>query len=219
MRPVNLLPSDAVAGATRRRPSAPVVVAAVAPVVAAAAVVGAWSTERSHVTARGAELAAVQAQVDVLQAAAGGSGSQLAALEASRRAALDDALAKRLPWDATLDAIARVVPKGIALTELGLKSPTPAGVAAPAAATTTATTSTSTTTTTTAAAPAAAPVVQGLTMSGTAPSHTVIAHLLARLALVRGVSDVTLQMTQGADSTSGTSVEFQLAATIAGSAS
>lgn len=217
MRPVNLLPSDAVAGATRRRPSAPVVVAAVAPVVAAAAVVGAWSTERSHVTARGAELAAVQAQVDVLQAAAGGSGSQLAALEASRRAALDDALAKRLPWDATLDAIARVVPKGIALTELGLKSPTPAGVAAPAAATTTATTST--TTTTAAAAPAAAPVVQGLTMSGTAPSHTVIAHLLARLALVRGVSDVTLQMTQGADSTSGTSVEFQLAATIAGSAS
>lgn len=217
MRPVNLLPSDAVAGATRRRPSAPVVVAAVAPVVAAAAVVGAWSTERSHVTARGAELAAVQAQVDALQAAAGGSGSQLAALEASRRAALDDALAKRLPWDATLDAIARVVPKGIALTELGLKSPTPAGVAAPAAATTTATTST--TTTTAAAAPAAAPVVQGLTMSGTAPSHTVIAHLLARLALVRGVSDVTLQMTQGADSTSGTSVEFQLAATIAGSAS
>lgn len=213
MRPVNLLPSDAAAGTARRRPSAPVVAAVVAPVVAAAAVAGAWSTQRSHVSERSAELAAVQAQVDALEASSGGTGSQLAALEASRRAALDNALRKRLSWDTTLDSIARVLPKGVALTELGLQSPTPAGVAAPAAATT------ATTATTTAAAPAAAPVAQGLTMSGTAPSHALVAQLLARLALVRGVSDVTLQSTQRAESPDGSNVQFQLAATLAGSAS
>jgi Tfp pilus assembly protein PilN len=216
MRPVNLLPSDASPGRTRRLPGAPVLAAAAAPVVAVAAIGGAWSTQRSHVSARSSELAAVQAQVEALQAASGGSGSQLAALEASRRAALDDALARRQPWDATLDAIARVLPKGVALTELGLQSPTPAGVAAPAPTTTAPTT---TGTTTTAAAPSPAPAAQGLTMSGTAPSNAVVAYVLARLALVPGVSNVTLQTTQGVVLPTGPAVQFQLAASIAGSGS
>jgi Tfp pilus assembly protein PilN len=207
MRPVNLLPKDTVA--RRRGPAVPaaLVAASALPVVAAAAVVAAWIGPHRQAGERSGELAAVQAQVASLRAASGGTGAQLASLEASRRSALADALAKRLPWDATMDQIARILPRGVWLTQVELQSPTPAAVAAAAAPT-----ATGTTTTTTTPAPAASSAT-GLSVAGVALTQSQVAQTLARLALVPGVSNVSLQSTTATTIGKRAAVQFQIAAT------
>jgi Tfp pilus assembly protein PilN len=215
MRPVNLLPKDATS--RRRGPTVPVplVAAAALPVVAVAAVGAAWVGPHRQAAERSVELAAVQAQVSSLRAASAGTGAQLASLEASRRSALEDVLAKRLPWDTTMDEIARVLPRGVWLTQVELKSPTPAAVAAPAAPTTTASTTTGTTTTT----PTPAPAVSSspnLSIGGLALTQSQVAETLARLALIPGVANVSLQSSASTAIGKRPAVQFQIAATLGG---
>ncbi len=50
-------------------------------------------------------------------------------VRASWEAALQDALSKQMPWDVTLDDLARVLPSDVWLTALSVQTPTPANVA------------------------------------------------------------------------------------------
>lgn len=198
MRPVNLLPQDATA--TRRRlPSAPIALAAVLPFLAAALVYLGWSVEHGHVTARTGELAAVQARIDAIRPAAP-AADRLASLRTARMTALDDALAKRIPWDATLVAIARVLPSDVWLNQLSLQSPTPVAGASTASST---------------AASSTVPAVANLQLTGSARSQAAVAHALARLALVPSLTDVTLGFTASAPAgTQKTVVQFQISAAV-----
>jgi Tfp pilus assembly protein PilN len=194
MRPVNLLPDT---GTSRRRtlPGAPVLAAGAAPVVAAGLVYLGWSHAHAAAVERGNELAVVQAQVDALQpvAAEAAASAQLAAATSQRNAALRDVLSKQLPWDSTLDALARVLPADVWLTSLTLQSPTPAAQSS--------------------ASSASAP--QGVQLVGYARSQDAVARTLARLALVPGVSDVTLSSTASTTLGKTTVVQFTLGAAIA----
>jgi Tfp pilus assembly protein PilN len=140
-----------------------------------------------------------------------------------RQAALEDALSKEVSWDATLDDLARVLPKDVWLTSLSAQSPTPAGVATvaptPAATTTgsTTTTSTAATTTTTAAPVPAATTPTAFTISGFAGSQDSVAELLARLRLMPMLNNVTLgNTTTRAPAVAGgkSFVQFQVSANI-----
>lgn len=197
MRPVNLL-SGPGAAERRRLPGVAMLAAGAAPLAVAGLVYLGWSSAHTTAVERAGELAAVQAQVDALRPSAAGAAeaAQLATATAQRTSAVRDVLGKQRKWDATLVGIARVLPADVWLTQLTLQSPTPAASAgAPAAA-------------------AAATPPQGLQAGGYARSQDAVAHTLARLALVPGLSDVTLASTTAATVGKRTVVQFQIGATI-----
>lgn len=196
MRPVNLLPKD---GPRDRRtlPSPGLLAAGAAPVVAAVAVYAGWSTEHAKAHDRAAELDAAKAQVQALRPTAQGTAAaRLASLRVSRGAAVEDVLAKRVAWDGLLQAIARVLPGDVWLDQLVLQAPTPF-TGAPTSSTSTS--------------------PQGLQMGGFARSQAAVAHALARLAVVPGLSDVTLASTTSSTVGKKPVVQFQISATVAGS--
>jgi Tfp pilus assembly protein PilN len=168
-------------------PSPWVLLAATAPVVAGGLVYLGYSTEHSKVADKRAELAVVQARLDRLASVQAGvtAQSSLFALRGQRSTALQDALSKEMPWDVTLEDLARVLPKGVSLTSMSATSPTPAASAAPAVPATA-----------TPSAPVSAP--QTFSLSGTAESHDQIAELLERLSLLPMVTNVTLGSTSTA---------------------
>ena len=184
MRAVNLLPKDDVR--TRRgMPSPWVLVAATVPVVAGGLVYLGYSTEHSNVTDKQARLAVVQARLDRLASQQSGMAAQgsLFSLKGLRAAALEDALSKSMPWDVTLEDLARVLPKGVSFTTMSATSPTPAASAsAPVASAAT-------------PAPGAAIVPQTFSLSGIAQNHDQVAELLERLSLLPMITNVTLSST------------------------
>jgi len=182
MRAVNLLPKDDVR--TRRgMPSPWVLVAATAPIVAGGLVYLGYSTEHSKVSDKQAQLTAVQARLDRLASQQAGLTAQgsLFSLKGLRAAALEDALSKSMPWDVTLEDLARVLPKGVSLTSMSATSPTPAA-SAPVASTAT-------------PAPVPATVPQTFSLSGLAQNHDQVAELLERLSLLPMITNVTLSNT------------------------
>ena len=182
MRAVNLLPKDDVR--TRRgMPSPWVLVAATAPIVAGGLVYLGYSTEHSKVSDKQAQLTAVQARLDRLASQQAGLTAQgsLFSLKGLRAAALEDALSKSMPWDVTLEDLARVLPKGVSLTSMSATSPTPAA-SAPVASTAT-------------PAPVPATVPQTFSLSGLAQNHDQVAELLERLSLLPMITNVTLSST------------------------
>ena len=207
MRAVNLLPRDE-ARSGRGLPSPWVLLAATVPVIAGSLVYLGYSTEHAKVADRSAELAAVQAQVDKFASKQAGVRAQgeLVGLRGKRQAALEDALGKSFAWNVTLDEIARVLPKGIALTNLNAQSPTPASASAAAASAAAA------------AASIAAAAPTSFTILGTAGSHDQIAELLERLSLLPMLTNVNLNNTTTLISSSPTAkkgppqIQFAIAA-------
>ena len=112
------------------------------------------------------------------------------------------------------DQIARVLPANIWLTQLNALSPTPTTAAPPPAAPTTTTSSGSSSSSSSAATivPAAPSAI--FTITGYAYSHDDVAHLLARLALVPSLANVTLGSTSSATVGPKAVVQFTVNATM-----
>ena len=72
-------------------------------------------------------MSAVQARLDQFTAKQAGLQAQgdLVGLRSKRQAALQDALSKSTAWNVMLQDLARVLPKGVSLTNLSAQSPTP----------------------------------------------------------------------------------------------
>jgi Tfp pilus assembly protein PilN len=197
MRAVNLLPKNAYAP-KQRLPHAKVVLAATTPVLAGALVFLGYSFAHAHLVDKQSQLGDIQSQVAALgpsqQEVA--DASQVTSLRGSREAALQSVLASRLAWDVLLPQVAAVTPPGTWFTSLTAQAPT-AGA------------STSTSSTTTSGT--------GLSLSGYAPSQEAVAQLLERLALVPGVSGVTLGSSLATTLGASKVVQFDVSAALAGS--
>jgi Tfp pilus assembly protein PilN len=192
MRAVNLLPKDD-ARARRGMPSPWVLLAATVPVVAGSLVYLGYSSEHSTVADKQAQLAVVQAKLASLSSLQGGAASQatLLTLKGARSLAIQDALSKSMPWDVTLEDLARVLPKGVSLQSMSATSPTPSAAA-----------STGLPPTPT-ATPASAP--QTFAITGNAQNHDQVAELLERLSLLPMLTNVTLTSTSTAVAATPTS--------------
>jgi len=196
MRPVNLLPSDS-PSAQRKRPAAALLIAAATPVLALGLVYLGWSVEHAKVRDRQVELASVEAQVRRVQPAATATAANALAVERMQReTSVRSVLGKSVPWDTVLDQVARVMPADTWLTDLSVQSPTPTGAVS----------------TTTSSSSSAAPT--GFTISGSARSQAAVARLLARLALVPSLTNVTLSSTTSSTQGSLKTVQFQIGAAV-----
>jgi Tfp pilus assembly protein PilN len=227
MRAVNLLPRDE-ARSGPGLPSPWIFLAAAVPVVAGSLVYFGYSTEHAKVSDKRAELAIVQARLDRLNARMAGLQSQtdLVGMSGQRKAALADALSKSVAWDVTLQDLARILPKGVFLTNLTLESPTPSSAKvtqAPAPTTTTTTTTSGSSGTTTPASSLPIPVAPptSATIQGFAADHNQIAELIERLSLLPMLTNVTLTntSTQSSQAAKGTKagpsqIQFVVAAGI-----
>jgi Tfp pilus assembly protein PilN len=147
------------------------------------------------VTSRQSNLALVQSQIAALgpspQLVA--QAQQVGSLRQLREAALQDALSKRINWEVTFEQLSRVLPAGSWFSSLAVTSPTPS-------------TSTS-----------ASSNPTGVTIQGYADSEDTVAQVLSRLALVPGLSNVTLANTSA--NTIGTKpiVQFNITAAVSAS--
>ncbi len=187
MRAVNLLPRDDPRTRRRGMPGPWVMLSAAAPFVAGGVVYLAYSSEHSSVAAKRAALGDVRSRLATVTPAIANTAAEsgLVAQRAARQAALQDALTKMMPWDVTLDDLARVLPKNVWLTSLSVQSPTPAASATP-----------------TAAASGLAGAA-GFTLQGYAQSQTEVADVLARLSLLPMLNNVSLASTSTSASSSG----------------
>jgi Tfp pilus assembly protein PilN len=193
MRAVNLLPANAYA-AKQRVPHAPIVLAAAVPVLAGALVYLGQAVEHSHVVNRETQLGLVQSQITALGPTPSliNEASQVGSLRATRETALQDALAKRVEWDVTFDHLSRVLPQGAFFTSLAATSPTPSTSSTPSVASPT-----------------------GVTIQGYADSQETVAQVLARLALVPGLSNIALANTTSNTDGAKAVVQFNITAAIA----
>jgi Tfp pilus assembly protein PilN len=159
---------------------------AAAPLVAGSLVYLGYSSEHSSVTATRAELTALQSRLAAYTPALSNAAAEtgLVSQRTTRQAALQDALAKEMPWDLTLNDLARVLPKQVWLTSLSAQSPTPASSATP------------TVTAPTLGAPT------GFTLQGYAHSQAEVADLLVRLSLLPMLNNVSLASTSASASAS-----------------
>jgi Tfp pilus assembly protein PilN len=220
MRAVNLLPSEP----SRRRkkiPSGQVLLAGLAPLVAGTLVYLGFSFEQAKVSSARADLGVAQTELAGLRpvAAAGAASTQLASQRTQRLLALQDALGRRVAWDRILDQVARVLPANVWLTQFNAMSPTPTTAAAPPPAPTTTTSSNSSSSSSSSSSAtnvvSAAPSAL-FTLTGYAYSHDDVAHLLARLALVPNLTDVTLGATSSATVGAKAVIQFTVNATMQG---
>jgi Tfp pilus assembly protein PilN len=117
--------------------------------------------------------------------------TQVASQRATRAAALQTVLGMQVPWDVTLGQVARVMPEGSWLTTLSALSPTPATVGTSSAASPT-----------------------NFTLTGYAPTHAAVSHLLERLALVPSLGTVALESTQSTPIGKKTVVQFNITASV-----
>jgi Tfp pilus assembly protein PilN len=210
MRAVNLLPRDALAADRNQSTLLPIISAIGAllvPVIAGALVFTGYSSTKSLVSTRSTELAnleaAMPATIPVKVATAAPELSIINASISARESALSTALSAEMPWDTTLNDIARVIPSGVWLTSLSAQSPVnPAtaaaatAAAAAAAASAAAATTTDGTTTTPAATPppSTTPAASSAPFSigGTALTEQDLAELISRLELLPSLANVTL---------------------------
>jgi Tfp pilus assembly protein PilN len=201
MRAVNLLPLDAYAP-KQRLPHAPIVLAASLPVLASAVIYLGYSIEHTKVVDHQTSLGVVQSQIAALGPSPQlvSESAQVASERQARTSALNDVISKQVPWDVLLDHLSRVLPVGSWLSALTAQSPTPS------VSTTSASTSTSTSTST--ASPTA------LTMQGYSYTQAGVAQVLARLALVPGLDNVTLMSTSTSAIGLRSVIQFNISASI-----
>ncbi len=198
MQAVNLLPLEArpasrwTAIGTGLTPNRVIPIGAAAAAGIALLLAGLYLHERSVVNSkkntladREARLVAVQAQAQPVKDAQ----AQAAALTT----AVSGIVGGRMIWDTTLADLARVLPAGVFLSTLSASLPVAAPVVAPPVADTSSTTSTTTTTSTAPVAPVApTPAPTTFTVTGIAHSHSQVALVLDRLALLPWLSNPTV---------------------------
>ena len=216
MRAVNLLPSEP----SRRRkkmPSGQVLLASTAPLVAGTLVYLAFSFEQSKVSSARADLGVAADRARRSPAARCRRCRQHRSSRARRRSGSS-------PWRTRSAAASRGTGfstrspascrQNIWLTQLNALSPTPTTPAPPPAPTTTTSSgsSSSSSTAATTVVPAAPSAI--FTITGYAYSHDDVAHLLARLALVPSLTDVTLGSTSSASVGAKAVVQFTVTATM-----
>jgi Tfp pilus assembly protein PilN len=174
MRAVNLLPKEA----TNQRKGllqqdTPVLLGAGLGVVITGALALGFMHESSAISSAQSKLEATKVQLAKTPRppqvpAKVDPNIQLQGEEAARLTAVTTALGGRMAWDRILREFSLVLPSDVWLTNLQLTTPDPTAAAAGTTAT-------------------------GLTITGTTYSHPSVARLLARLALVPELNNVTLQ--------------------------
>jgi Tfp pilus assembly protein PilN len=178
VRAVNLLPADVARRSRVRVPSPPVLVGAVGGLVVVLALAAAFVLASNAESSKLEELNQRQDELTLLPLPAeepAAAESTLASELAPRVAAVSTALANRVAWDRVLTRFSRVLPEDVWLRSLDLKAPAPR---APAKAKTEAD------------APTAP---NGVSVEGYTYSHSSVARLLARLALIPELTNVQLE--------------------------
>ena len=177
MRAVDLLPRDERSG---RRLDRVVLGGLAGATVVASALAALVVLTSGTVSAKEAELADLQVELQVIPKPAAPSradnSEQLAGEESARLTALAAALTERVAWDRVLRQFALVLPEDVWLTSLNAQAPT-VGPAAPATAP---------------PASGSAPPT-GFTITGYKYSHEAVARLLSRLAVIADLENVQLQ--------------------------
>jgi Tfp pilus assembly protein PilN len=216
MRAVNLLPAPRVEKRqddvqSRARTSKAIAIAAGLVLVLLAIVLGyAFSNGRSQVSDRQAKLDNLQAEVSQAQAAAAVPSAARSTTQA-HLAAVTSAASGRIAWDALLAQLSRVMPAGSWLESLQASNGSASSSSTTSSPTTSSTTSSSTSTTSTSTT-GAAPT--GFVLTGYALSQDIVALALDRLALMPGLSDVSLQSTTRADVGNKKPVQFTIGANV-----
>ncbi|HEY7148879.1 MAG TPA: PilN domain-containing protein [Gaiellaceae bacterium] len=191
MRAVNLLPKDdrRQRGAEARRQN-PVLIGGVSGAVLVTAILCAWFLTASGGVANNQKRRdAAQAELAAtpVPAPTSSDSSALEQEKGARVAALSGALGTRLAWDRVLREFALVLPDDVWLTSLSAQSPSAGGGTA------------------------------GFSIIGRTYSQDGVARLLARLALVPHLTNVTLQSSASTVSETGRKVvEFTINATLKG---
>ena len=212
MKAVNLLPRE-VTKTKSERPSAPLIVGFVTGVFVLVVLAAMFFKESATVSHKRTELQAARAELAQVPAPAppDTAVTKLSGEQANRVAALQSALNSRVAWDRVLREVSLVLPKDVWLSSLTLQAP----AAATAIPGTTPGSTTPPTTTTTTTPQAIAPAPSDFVMSGNAFTHVDVARLMARLALVPDLENVTLNhSTRATGTTPGVkpSVEFSVVA-------
>jgi Tfp pilus assembly protein PilN len=209
MKAVNLLPRE-VTNKRSRRPSAPLIVAFVTGVVVLTVLFAGYFKQSATVSQKRTELQAARAELALVPAPSepDTAVTTLKGEQAKRVTALQSALNGRVAWDRVLREVSLVLPSDVWLSSLTLQAPD-AATGIPGAVTGgTTTTTTTTTPSTTSSAPT------DFVLSGKSFSHTGVARLLSRLALVPDLERVTLNHSTRSEATTGKrpSVEFSVVA-------
>ena len=197
MRSVNLLPKDAQAS-SRKRVNLIGVALPAAALVPIAVLGFMFVSAHGKVNDGQTQLDAVRAQIDALpQPTRPVIDSSLEGAQVQRAQAVASVLGVRVPWDAVLRDVSRVLPENVWLTTLSAHVE-PTG-ALPVAATTTAT-------------PTVASAPTGAQIDGYTYAQTDVARLLARLATLPTLTNVTLTSSTVEEKGKKSIVHFQIAA-------
>jgi len=200
MRGVNLLPSD-IRAATRKRPSLVAVALPVAVAVPVAALGFMFVSAHGKVSDSQAQLDAVRAEIDALPKPRGPViDASLQGEQAQRAQAVANVLGSRVPWDAVLRDVSRVLPENVWLTSLQAQVAATAALGSTAAATTAT------------ATPGVPSTPTGAQIDGFTYSHPDVARLLARLATLPTLTNVTLASSKVEVKGKTSIVHFQIAA-------
>jgi type IV pilus assembly protein PilM len=195
LRSVNLLPKDA-QSAARKRPNLIAVALPAAALVPIVVLGFLFVSAHGNVSDGQTQLDAVRAQIDALpQPTRPVIDPALQGSQVQRAQAVASVLGARVPWDAVLRDVSRVLPENVWLGSLQAQV-SPTGVAAPVAATT----------------PGIASAPTGAQIDGYTYAQTDVARLLSRLATLPTLTNVTL--TSSKVETKGVKpvVHFQIAA-------
>ena len=193
MRAVNLLPKDdrRQRGAEARRNN-PTLIGGVAGAVLVTAILCAWFLTASAGVAdnqKRRDAAAAELSATPVPPPTSPQSSVLEQQKVARVTALSSALGGRLAWDRLLREFALVLPDDVWLTSMSAQAPSAGGG------------------------------TSGFTINGRTYSQDGVARLLARLALVPHLTNVTLQHSSAASSETGRKiVEFTINATVKGAA-
>ncbi len=179
-RSVNLLPKDAVGKQRNRRAAAISVGVPVAVAVPIAALALLYLGAHGQVSDRQHQVDAIQAQIAALPVPKTPVfQSNVTADEAQRATAVANLIGGRVAWDTVLGDFTRVLPANVWLNSVSFAEPDPTSIAAVAAAASPATGQTSTT-------PSA------VSIDGYTYTQPDVARLLARLATLPSLQNVTL---------------------------
>jgi Tfp pilus assembly protein PilN len=204
MRAVNLLPKDLAPERPSYTQMLPYVGACAVPLITSFLVVIGYSRAHHDAAVQVAQVAALRIEVARAKPAEAVTPVDTSALVSSRtarRAALEDALGKEMPWDHTLGDIARVLPASVWLTSLTANSPTPADSAAPVA-------------TTPAPASGSSSGSAGFTVGGYTYTMDDVALLLQRLQLLPTLSNVALTSTSASVIGLKPVIQFSISASV-----
>ena len=180
MRAINLLPRD---DARRGRPPKSqwiVLVPVVLAVLLAAVLSAMFLSASGTVKDKQAELTTLQDELQAIptpDASRVKTQSALAADKQARVTALSGALSRRVAWDRVFRELSLVLPNDVWLATIAAKAPVPSSSAVVPPA----------------AAPGATVAATGFTIDGFTYSHSAVARLLSRLAVVPDLVNVQLQ--------------------------